>query len=92
MHRGEILRLRREDPNFSGKIISRMIRSEIWQVPPGWLLIEQRSNRMVTGLFDNRDSAERAYQTAAGRALAAPQRPQDGFLPSQPGGAAPLIR
>jgi uncharacterized protein YjbJ (UPF0337 family) len=27
----------------------------------------QRSNRMVTGLFDDRESAERAYQSAAGR-------------------------
>ena len=27
----------------------------------------QRSNRMITGLFDDRESAERAYQSAAGR-------------------------
>ena len=44
MRRGEILRLRREDPNFSGKTVSRTIRGEIWQVPPGWLLIERSKN------------------------------------------------
>jgi len=44
MRRGEILRLRREDPNFSERAVSRNIKGEIWQVPPGWLLIERSKN------------------------------------------------
>lgn len=44
MRRGEILRLRREDPNFSGRTVGRTIGGEIWQVPPGWLLIERSKN------------------------------------------------
>jgi integrase len=44
MRRGEILRLRREDPNCSGKTVGRTVMGEIWQVPPGWLLIERSKN------------------------------------------------
>lgn len=44
MRRGEILRLRRQDANFSGKTVSRTIKGEIWQVPPAWLLIERSRN------------------------------------------------
>lgn len=44
MRRGEILRLKREDLNFSEKTVSRTIRGEIWRVPPGWLLIEKSKN------------------------------------------------
>lgn len=41
MRRGEILRLRREDPNFSERTVGRIIKGETWHVPPGWLLIER---------------------------------------------------
>lgn len=44
MRRGEILRLKRDDLNFSDKTVSRTIRGEIWHVPPGWLLIEKSKN------------------------------------------------
>ncbi|HEV2860762.1 MAG TPA: site-specific integrase [Pyrinomonadaceae bacterium] len=44
MRRGEILRLKRVDPNFSGETVSRTIGGEIWRIPPGWLLIERSKN------------------------------------------------
>ena len=41
MRKGELFRLRREDLNFGPAALTRVIKGEGWEVPPGWLLIEK---------------------------------------------------
>lgn len=44
MRKGELFRLRREDLNFGHATVSRVVRGEVWDVRPGWLLIEESKN------------------------------------------------
>lgn len=44
MRKGELFDLKREDINFSPVTITRTIKQEVWEVPPGWLLIEKSKN------------------------------------------------
>jgi integrase len=44
MRRGEILRLRWADLNFSSKTVTKHVKGEFHQVPPGWLFIERSKN------------------------------------------------
>lgn len=39
MRKGELFGLRHEDLNFGSAAVSRVIDGEVWDVPPGWLLI-----------------------------------------------------
>lgn len=41
MRRGEILRLRWSDLNFSSQTVTKNVRGEFHRVPPGWLFIER---------------------------------------------------
>jgi integrase len=44
MRKGELFRLKREDLNFSSSVVSRVIKGEVWDVHPGWLLVEKSKN------------------------------------------------
>ena len=44
MRRGELFRLKREDLNFTRSVVSRVIKGEVWDVHPGWLLVEKSKN------------------------------------------------
>jgi integrase len=44
MRKGELLRLRRKDLNFGCVSLTRVVRGEVWKIPPGWLLIEKTKN------------------------------------------------
>lgn len=44
MRRGEILSLRWEHANLTGKVLTFVVRGETWEVRPGWLLIEKSKN------------------------------------------------
>lgn len=41
MRKGELLRLKRDDLNFGSVSLTRVIKGEIWEILPGWLLIEK---------------------------------------------------
>jgi hypothetical protein len=40
----EILSLRWEHVNLSGKVLTFVVKGETWEVRPGWLLIEKSKN------------------------------------------------
>ena len=44
MRKGELFRLKREDLNFGVAAINRVLDGEVWEVRPGWLLIERSKN------------------------------------------------
>jgi integrase len=44
MRKGELFRLRRDDLNFGSSTVSRVVRGEVWDIYPGWLLIEKSKN------------------------------------------------
>jgi integrase len=44
MRKGELFRLRRRDLNFGPVTTTRVINGEVWEVRPGWLLIEESKN------------------------------------------------
>jgi len=44
MRKGELLRLRRDDVNFGSVSLTRVIKGEVWEIFPGWLLIEKTKN------------------------------------------------
>jgi integrase len=44
MRKGELFRLKRQDLNFGPATITRVIKGEVWEVRPGWLLIERSKN------------------------------------------------
>lgn len=44
MRKGELLRLRRDDLNFGCVNLTRLIKGEVWEIFPGWLLIEKTKN------------------------------------------------
>jgi integrase len=44
MRKGELFRLKRQDLNFSTIAVTRVIKGEVWEVRPGWLLIEKSKN------------------------------------------------
>ena len=44
MRKGELFRLRRQDLNSGPVTFTRAIRGEVWEVRPGWLLIEESKN------------------------------------------------
>ena len=44
MRRGEILALERDDLNFSAEAVSRFVKRERYEVPPGWLFIKKSKN------------------------------------------------
>lgn len=44
MRKGELFRLKREDLNFSPVAVNRTVKGEVWEVRPGWLLIEKSKN------------------------------------------------
>ena len=44
MRRGEILRLRWSDLNFSSQPVTKNVKAEFHQIPPGWLFIERSKN------------------------------------------------
>jgi len=41
MRKGELLRLRRDDVNFGSVSLNRVIKGEVWEILPSWLLIEK---------------------------------------------------
>ncbi len=44
MRKGELLRLKRDDVNFGCVSLTRVIKGEVWEIAPGWLLIEKTKN------------------------------------------------
>ncbi len=44
MRKGELLRLRRDDVNFSSVSLTSVINGEVWEILPAWLLIEKTKN------------------------------------------------
>ena len=44
MRKGELFRLRRDDLNFTQVSMTRVIKGEVWEILPGWLLIEKTKN------------------------------------------------
>ena len=44
MRKGELLRLKRDDVNFGRVSLTRVIKGEVWEIAPGWLLIEKTKN------------------------------------------------
>ncbi|MGH9871543.1 MAG: tyrosine-type recombinase/integrase [Pyrinomonadaceae bacterium] len=44
MRKGELLRLKRDDANFGCLSVTRVIKGEVWEIVPGWLLIEKTKN------------------------------------------------
>jgi integrase len=44
MRKGELFRLRRQDLNFGPVTFTRVIKGEVWEVRPGWVLIEESKN------------------------------------------------
>lgn len=44
MRKGELFRLGCDDLNFGSSTVSRVVRGEIWDIFPGWLLIEKSKN------------------------------------------------
>jgi hypothetical protein len=41
MRKGELLRLKRDDVNFGSVSLTRVIKGEVWEILPSWLLIEK---------------------------------------------------
>jgi len=41
MRKGELLRLNGDDLNFGCVSVTRVIKGEVWEIDPGWLLIEK---------------------------------------------------
>src|SRR5690348_7268422 len=44
MRKGELLRLKRDDLNFGSVSLTRVIKGEVWEILPSWLLIEKTKN------------------------------------------------
>jgi integrase len=44
MRKGELLRLRYDDLNLSSGTVSRVIKGEVWDIFPDWLLVEKTKN------------------------------------------------
>jgi integrase len=44
MRKGELFRLRPEDLNFGSETVTRIVKGEVWEVHPSWLLIEKSKN------------------------------------------------
>jgi integrase len=44
MRKGELFRLRPEDLNFGSETVTRLVKGEVWEVHPSWLLIEKSKN------------------------------------------------
>jgi integrase len=44
MRKGELFRLRPEDLNFASETVTRIVKGEVWEVHPNWLLIEKSKN------------------------------------------------
>src|SRR4029078_6061689 len=41
MRKGELLRLKRDNLNFGSVTVIRLIKGEVWEILPSWLLIEK---------------------------------------------------
>ena len=44
MRKGELLRLKRDDVNFGSVSLTHVIKGEVWEILPSWLLIEKTKN------------------------------------------------
>ena len=52
MRKGELLRLKRDDVNFGSVSLNRVIKGEVWEILPSWLLIEKTKNGKPTNDSD----------------------------------------